>query len=71
MFYKNKNTPCINKCTQIYKIIEIFIYFDPRWYDIHMHLNSFNTITIDGSKYTTITFNIHEKITHHMYVYNC
>jgi len=27
-------------------------------YDIHMHLNSFNTITSDGSKYITTTFNI-------------
>jgi hypothetical protein len=25
---------------------------------IHMHLDSFNTITNDGSKYTTMTFNI-------------
>jgi hypothetical protein len=26
-------------------------------YDIHMHLDSFNTITSDGSKYITRTFN--------------
>jgi 2-hydroxy-3-keto-5-methylthiopentenyl-1-phosphate phosphatase len=26
-------------------------------YDIHMHLDSFNTITNDGSKYITTTFN--------------
>jgi len=27
-------------------------------YDIHMHLNSFNTITNDGSKYILTIFNI-------------
>jgi hypothetical protein len=27
-------------------------------YDIHMHLNSFNKITSDGSKYIVATFNI-------------
>jgi hypothetical protein len=27
-------------------------------YDIHMHLDSLNTITSDGSKYITSTFNI-------------
>ncbi len=27
-------------------------------YDMHMHLDSFNTITNDSSKYTTIIFNI-------------
>jgi hypothetical protein len=26
-------------------------------YDIHMHLDSFSTITSDGSKYITSTFN--------------
>jgi hypothetical protein len=26
-------------------------------YDIHMHLDSFNTITNDGSKYIVATFN--------------
>jgi hypothetical protein len=26
-------------------------------YDIHMHLNSFNTITSDGSEYIITTFN--------------
>jgi hypothetical protein len=26
-------------------------------YDIHMHLDSFNTITNDGSKYIATTFN--------------
>jgi hypothetical protein len=26
-------------------------------YDIHMHLNSFHTITSDGSKYIVTTFN--------------
>jgi hypothetical protein len=26
MFYKNKNTPHINRCAQIYKFIEVFIY---------------------------------------------
>jgi hypothetical protein len=27
-------------------------------HDIHMHLDSFNTITNDGSKYIVMTFNI-------------
>jgi len=27
--YKNNNTPCINKCAQIYKFIEVLIYFNP------------------------------------------
>jgi len=27
-------------------------------YDIHMHLNSFSTITSDGLKYISVTFNI-------------
>jgi hypothetical protein len=27
-------------------------------YDIHMHLDSFNTITNDGSEYISTTFNI-------------
>jgi hypothetical protein len=27
-------------------------------YDIHVHLDSFNTITSDGSKYIVTTFNI-------------
>ncbi len=27
-------------------------------YDIHMHLDSFNTIISDGSKYVVATFNI-------------
>jgi hypothetical protein len=28
IFYKNKNIPYINRCAQIYKFIEIFIYFN-------------------------------------------
>ncbi len=31
MSYRNKNTPCINRCAQIYKLIEIYIYFNPSW----------------------------------------
>jgi len=31
MSYKNKNTPCINRCAQIYKLIEAYIYFNPSW----------------------------------------
>jgi hypothetical protein len=27
-------------------------------HDIHMHLDSFNTITNDGSKYIVLTFNL-------------
>ncbi len=39
-------------------------------YDIHMHLHSFNTITNDGSKYVTTTFNINTpKIIHIVCVY--
>jgi hypothetical protein len=30
-------------------------------YDIHMHLDSFNTIISDGSKNVTTTFNINTK----------
>ncbi len=63
MSYRNKNTPCINKCAQIYKVTKIFIYFYPSWYDIHMHLNYLNTIIINGSKYTTPTFNINTRKT--------
>jgi hypothetical protein len=29
MSYKNKNTPWINRCAQIYKFIKVFIYFNP------------------------------------------
>ncbi len=28
---RNKNTSCINKCVQIYKLSELFIYFNPWW----------------------------------------
>jgi endonuclease/exonuclease/phosphatase family metal-dependent hydrolase len=39
-------------------------------YDIHMHLNSFNTITSDGSKYIATIFNINTgKEIHIIYVY--
>jgi hypothetical protein len=37
-------------------------------YDIHMHLNSFNTITNNGSKYVT-TFNINTQKIHIVCVY--
>jgi hypothetical protein len=36
-------------------------------YDLHMHLDSFNTITNDGSKYIT-TFNINTLKKHILYV---
>ncbi len=36
-------------------------------YDIHMHLNPFNTITSDGSKYITSNFNINIKNIHIVY----
>ncbi len=40
-------------------------------YDMHMHLDSFNTITSDGSKYIVATFNINtQKNTNYMCVYN-
>ncbi len=35
-------------------------------YDIHMHLDSFNTITNDGSKYITTIFNINTQKTIHI-----
>jgi hypothetical protein len=70
MSYINKNTPCINKCAQIYKFIKDS-YISIRGhglmmtYDIHMHLDSFNTIISDGSKYTAATFNINtQKVIH-------
>jgi len=46
-------------CTNVHK----FKYFNPQWlevmmmYDIHMHLDSFNTITNDGLEYIATTFN--------------
>ncbi len=40
-------------------------------YDMHMHLDSFNTITSDGLKYIATTFNINtQKNTYYMCVYN-
>jgi hypothetical protein len=39
-------------------------------YDIHMHLDSFNTITSDGSKYIVATFNINtQKAIYNICVY--
>ncbi len=39
-------------------------------YDIHMHLDSFNTIIIDGSKYIATIFNINtQKVIHIVCVY--
>jgi hypothetical protein len=39
-------------------------------YDIHMHLDSFNTIVSDGLKYMATTFNINtRKKIHIVYVY--
>jgi len=37
-------------------------------YDIHMHLNSFNTITNDGSRYITTTFNTNTSNIYILYV---
>ncbi len=37
-------------------------------YDIHMHLDSFNIITNDGSKYIASTFNINTKKKRILYV---
>jgi hypothetical protein len=31
LYCRNKNTSCINKCVQVYKFTEIFIYFNPWW----------------------------------------
>jgi hypothetical protein len=44
---------CINKCAQIYKFIKVYISIHDghglmMMYDIHMHLDYFNTITSDG-----------------------
>jgi hypothetical protein len=64
MFYRNNNTLCINKCAQIinsskYSYISIHNGHGLMMiYDIHMHLDPFNTITNDGSKYITTIFNI-------------
>jgi len=35
-------------------------------YDIHMHLDSFNTITNDGSEYITSIFNINTRKSIHI-----
>ncbi len=37
-------------------------------HDIHMHLNSFNTITSDGSKYIATIFNINTRKKNILYV---
>jgi hypothetical protein len=37
-------------------------------YDTHMHLDSFNTIISDGSKYITSTFNINTQKKYISYV---
>jgi hypothetical protein len=37
-------------------------------YDIHMHLDSFNTITSDSSKYITLIFNINTRKKNILYV---
>jgi hypothetical protein len=37
-------------------------------YDIHMHLNSFNTINSDSSKYIVTTFNINTRKKNILYV---
>jgi hypothetical protein len=37
-------------------------------YDIHMHLNSFNIITNDGSKYILATFNTNIQKRYILYV---
>jgi hypothetical protein len=64
MSYRNSNTPCINICAQItnsskYSYISIH---DGHglimMYDIHMHLDLFNTIISDGLEYIISTFNI-------------
>ncbi len=56
MFYTNKYTPCINrhvhKFTNSSKYSYIPIYDGHgliMMYEIHMHLDYFNTITNDGS----------------------
>jgi len=30
-FYRNNNTPCINRCAKIYKFIKVLIYCNPWW----------------------------------------
>jgi hypothetical protein len=67
MFYKNKNTPCINRCAQIYELIKnsyISIHDGHglmMLYDIHMHSDFFNIIINDGLKYITIIFHINTR----------
>jgi hypothetical protein len=39
-------------------------------YDIHMHLNSFNTITSDGSKYVATIFNTNTQYIYCMYLWS-
>jgi len=72
MFNRNKNTPCINRCAQIYKFIKIFIYFIPWWPCVnddvwHKHaFRFFNIIINDGLEYITTTFNTN---TRNIYIY--
>jgi hypothetical protein len=56
MSYKNKNTPCINKCAQIYEFIEVFIYSVNASYDSSkatrvrvpkVHINGKNNIRME------------------------
>jgi hypothetical protein len=53
MSYKNKNIPYIDRCAQIYKLYSYISIHDGHrlmmMYDIHMHLDSYNTIISNGS----------------------
>jgi hypothetical protein len=76
MFFKNKNTLCINRCAQIlslskYSYISIHDNHElMMMYDTHVHLDSFNTITNDGLEYIVETFNIDTwKAIHNVFIY--
>jgi len=64
MFYKNNNHYAlidVHKFINSSKYSYIAIHDGHElmmMHDIHMHLDSFNTITNDGSKYIVMTFNI-------------
>jgi hypothetical protein len=63
MSYRNKNTPHIigmHEFINSSKYSYVSIHNDHGlmiMYDIHMHLDSFNTKIADGSKYITTIFN--------------
>jgi len=67
MFYKNNNIPCINRLHKFinsskYSYIAIHDGHElMMMHDTHMHLNSFNIVINDDSKYIAMTFNINTR----------